>query len=118
MPSELERAYQTPALASTNDGVMKSVLLRESVQTALGGKHALNARVDACGDVERFGEALEDRFQTMMDLFAGKQADVKIHARFHAQRLKEFVKDSSNEPNKLGFFAITGADDTHGTSDN
>lgn len=30
--------------------------------------------------------------------------------------LKEFVKDSSNEPNKLGFFAITG-EDTDGTSD-
>ena len=31
--------------------------------------------------------------------------------------LKEFVKDSSNDYSKLGFFAITGADDTHGSSD-
>lgn len=29
--------------------------------------------------------------------------------------LKPFVKDSSNDYSKISFFAITGADDTHGT---
>ena len=32
------------------------------------------------------------------------------------QDLKPFIKDSSNDYNKIGFFAITGADDTNGTS--
>ena len=30
--------------------------------------------------------------------------------------LKPFVKDSSNDYSKIGFFAITGADDTNGAS--
>ena len=32
--------------------------------------------------------------------------------------LSPFVKDSSTDYSKIGFFAITGEDDTHGTSDN
>ena len=32
------------------------------------------------------------------------------------QDLRPFVKDSSNDYSKIGFFAITGEDDTHGAS--
>ena len=32
------------------------------------------------------------------------------------QDLGPFIKDSSNDYSKIGFFAITGEDDTHGTS--
>ena len=72
------------------------------LEQALGAGNSLDSRVQAAGEVHRFGQTFESGFRKMMAIASVKQSQMKVTLRMIAESAQKFLHQSEGKTSHRG----------------